>query len=147
MKAKTTTDHHSILKKAEDFHGHLGPFLVIGVRMGLGGLGRLDGTNENPLAVTASLPLRVPFSCIVDGLQITTHCTTGNQKLRLKDSPKVEAQFERKGHGKKVVVALNQTILETLKAQLTKKKLQDDELRELAWEVASIPESELLAIY
>jgi hypothetical protein len=65
----------------------------------------------------------------------------------VKDSPKVEAQFERRDNGKKVVVALNQTILEKLKAQLTERKLQDEELRELAWEVASIPESELLTIY
>lgn len=31
-----------ILKRAAEFHGHLGPFLVIGVRMGLIGLRELD---------------------------------------------------------------------------------------------------------
>lgn len=146
MKGKLSMEQVPLLKKAEDFHGHLGPFLAIGVRMGLMGLDRLNVTNDSPLMVTASLPLRVPFSCVVDGLQITTRCTTGNRKLRVKSSSRIEAEFEREDTGQKVVIILNPAILQTLKKQLLKKTLHDKELRELAWKIASMPENELLLI-
>lgn len=136
----------SILEKAAEFHGHLGPFLAIGVRMGRLGLDRVGIAKGKSLVVTASLPLRVPFSCIIDGLQITTKCTTGNQKLSLINSAKIQAKFERKDNGKETVVALNQSMFEELKAQLLSAGLPDEEVRELAWKIAAIPENELFTI-
>jgi hypothetical protein len=38
------------------------------------------------LIARAKLPLSTPFSCILDGIQATTQCTIGNQKLRIKNS-------------------------------------------------------------
>ena len=146
MKEKINKRYDSILKKAEEFHGHLGPFLVIGIKMGLVGLGRVEATKGSSLAVTASLPLRVPFSCIIDGLQITTKCTIGNQKLTLRESEKIQAEFKRKDNGQKTVVALNQSTFEKLKSQLLQETLPDEKVRKLAWKVAAIPEAELFLI-
>ena len=146
MKEKINKRYDSILKKAEEFHGHLGPFLVIGIKMGLVGLGRVEATEGSSLAVTASLPLRVPFSCIIDGLQITTKCTIGNQKLTLRESEKIQAEFKRKDNGQKTVVALNQSTFEKLKSQLLQETLPDEKVRKLAWKVATIPETELFLI-
>lgn len=146
MKEKMNKRYDSILKKAEEFHGHLGPFLVIGIKMGLVGLGRVEATKGSSLAVTASLPLRVPFSCIIDGLQITTKCTIGNQKLTLRESEKIQAEFKRKDNGQKTVVALNQSTFEKLKSQLLQETLPDEKVRKLAWKVATIPETELFLI-
>lgn len=146
MKEKINKRYDSILKKAEEFHGHLGPFLVIGIKMGLVGLGQVEATKGSSLAVTASLPLRVPFSCIIDGLQITTKCTIGNQKLTLRESEKIQAEFKRKDNGQKTVVALNQSTFEKLKSQLLQETLPDEKVRKLAWKVATIPETELFLI-
>lgn len=146
MKEKINKRYDSILKKAEEFHGHLGPFLVIGIKMGLVGLGQVEATKGSSLAVTASLPLRVPFSCIIDGLQITTKCTIGNQKLTLRESEKIQAEFKRKDNGQKTVVALNQSTFEKLKSQLLQETLPDEKVRKLAWKVAAIPEAELFLI-
>jgi formylmethanofuran dehydrogenase subunit E len=136
----------SILKKATELHGHLGPFLAIGVRMGLVGLDRIGPTNRKSLAVTASLPLRVPFSCIIDGLQISTQCTVGNQKLSLKNSSSIHAKFKRKEDEQEIIIALNKSTFEKLKSQLLQKRLSDDEVRKLAWKIVRIPESELFVI-
>lgn len=146
MKEKINKRYDSILKKAEEFHGHLGPFLVIGIKMGLVGLGQVEATKGSSLAVTASLPLRVPFSCIIDGLQITTKCTIGNQKLTLRESEKIQAEFKRKDNGQKTVVALNQSTFEKLKSQLLQETLPDEKVRKLAWKVATLPETELFLI-
>ncbi len=142
----TPSELKSILDKATEFHGHLGPFLVIGVRMGLIGLDRLNMPKDNSLRVTASLPLRVPFSCIIDGLQITTKCTVGNRKLSINDYKKIQAEFVMKNDGQKIVVSLNQSALEKLKQKLLRKNTKQDEIQELAWEIAKIPEEELFVV-
>lgn len=144
-KEDTSKNHSPIIEKAESFHGHLGPFLVIGVRMGQVGLNRLRVAEAKSIRITASLPLHVPFSCILDGLQIATKCTVGNRKLSLVDSAKIEAEFKRKDGGQKITVALNQSVIEKLEL-LPKEPLTDEELRELAWRVASVPEDELFVV-
>ncbi len=145
MTENKSEKYGSIFEKAEDFHGHFGPFLVIGVRMGLTGLNRLNAVKDKSLVVAASLPPHVPFSCIIDGLQVTTKCTVGNQRLSLKDSLKIQTQFETRD-GQKVVVALNQTVFEKLKSRLVNENLPEEEVRQLAWDVAAIPEDELFII-
>ena len=78
-----------------EFHGHLGPFLVLGVRMGLAGLRELKvKRGEKKLWVTAMLNYSIPISCALDGLQVATKCTLGNKKLRLLDSSGIAAKFE-----------------------------------------------------
>jgi formylmethanofuran dehydrogenase subunit E len=136
----------SIIERATEFHGHLGPFLVIGVRIGLIGLERLKTTENTSMTVAASLPLHVPFSCIIDGLQVTTKCTVGNQKLTMTDSTAIKAKFERKDNMQKSIIAVNPSAFETLKTQLLKKGLEKEEVEELAWKVAAIPEAELFTI-
>ena len=136
----------SVLEKAAEFHGHLGPFLAIGVRMGLIGLDQVGMGKGSSLAVTASLPLRIPFSCIIDGLQTSTKCTIGNQKLSVKSSGEIQVKFLRKDNGQKVVVALNQLMFAKLRSQLLQNMLPDEEVRELAWKVAAMPEDDLFVI-
>jgi len=83
LERNVDTELMSIVERAAEFHGHLGPFLVIGVRIGLIGLRELKikKKNEN-LRVTAMLRNSVPFSCIIDGIQVATKCTIGNQHHR-----------------------------------------------------------------
>jgi len=145
VKHSTSPDFAIILEKAAEFHGHLGPFLTIGVKMGLMGVDQLDNKTDS-LVVTASLPLRVPFSCIIDGLQITTKCTVGNRKLRLKDSAKIQVEFERQDNGHKTVVALNQSVFDKLKSQLLQEAMSDEEVRRLAWKIAAISEDKLFVL-
>ncbi|UCE95646.1 MAG: formylmethanofuran dehydrogenase subunit E family protein [Candidatus Bathyarchaeota archaeon] len=142
MRSTISEKNLSILRRAEDFHGHLGPFLVIGVRMGLVGLERLNLTEDKPLRVEAFLPLRTPISCVIDGLQIATRCTIGNGKLFIKDSEGVRVTFKR-NDGKKVVIVLNKLTFHNLMTKLLGEKLPDGKIRELAWSISTMPETEL----
>jgi formylmethanofuran dehydrogenase subunit E len=87
-KSKISSELASLIKKAAGFHGHLGPFLVIGVRMGslAKKILNVNAGENNKFRVTARLPLLTPFSCVIDGIQATTQCTVGNQKLRIENS-------------------------------------------------------------
>ena len=135
-----------ILRKAEEFHGHLGPFLVLGVRMGLVGVREL-GAKENAekLRVTVMSKYSVPFSCVIDGIQVATKCTVGNKKLRVKNSSGIAAKFELQNR-RCVSVAVNPVAFNKLKSQLLSKNVSSEELRELAQLVISMPEEELFIV-
>jgi len=135
-----------LLKRAGEFHGHLGPFLVLGLRIGLAGLRELNSkSGERKLEVTVKLPYSIPFSCTVDGLQIATKCTIGNKRLRIIDHSGIEAKFELES-GEQVTLAVNTDFLETLKGQLPSENLPNEVVRKLAQAVASTAETELFTV-
>ena len=134
-----------VLRKAEEFHGHLGPFLVLGVRMGLIGVRELGAKGNKELRVTAMVKDSPPFSCVIDGIQVTTKCTIGNKKLRLRSSSGIEAKFELPSR-EQVTVAVNPASFDKLKNELLAENVSSEEVRKLAQLVASMPEEELFII-
>jgi len=143
---KKEQDLDSIVREAVGFHGHLGPFLVIGIRMGLIGLRELKTTRGNPkLQATTIVKRAVPFSCAIDGIQVTTQCTVGNGKLKLKSTQEtVSAEFKL-NRGKQVTVTLKPRKFEELKRSMPKSARSYKNIQ-LAREVASTPEKELFTI-
>jgi formylmethanofuran dehydrogenase subunit E len=134
------------IAKAVDFHGHLGPFLVIGVRMGIIGMREIGlKDNDGKLRVVAYLRYAVPISCTLDGLQVTTKCTIGNQKLKLVDSTDIKAKFALPNK-KEVTVTVNPDAYDKLKGQLLSEKSSPKKVEHLAQLVASMPEKTLFLI-
>jgi len=135
-----------ILRKAIDWHGHLGPFLVLGVKMGIIGIRELEAIKGNPkLRVTVMTKPSVPFSCVIDGVQAATQCTLGNRKLRLQNSPKsVSAKFQIL-EGNTVNVTLNPAKQEELE-RLLSEHARSEEIEKIAHNVVSMPEKELFEI-
>jgi formylmethanofuran dehydrogenase subunit E len=144
----TDTGLMSIIERAKDFHGHLGPFLVIGVRMGLIGVRELGVKGrEEKLRATAMLRNSVPFSCVIDGIQIATKCTIGNKRLGLKHkSSQIAAKFELQDEEKEVNVLVNPVTFQELKSQLLAEDIPPEEVRKLAHVIASVPEEELFIV-
>jgi len=145
LKAKISEELTSLIKKAADFHGHLGPFLVIGVRMGTLAkkILNVNAGEGSKLRVTAWLPLLTPFSCIIDGIQATTQCTIGNQKLKMENSQtKIIVYFELKNSYKALRIHVDPKIIKELKNRYSEGASNE----ELAQEIASIPESQLFII-
>lgn len=69
MKQKIDSELTNLMEKGAEFHGHLGPFLVLGIRAGLIGLRELGAPRRfGQLNVTAKLKLSVSFSCLIDGI-------------------------------------------------------------------------------
>jgi formylmethanofuran dehydrogenase subunit E len=135
-----------ILEKAVDFHGHLGPFLVLGIRMGLIGLRELRVERGNPkLRVTVMTKPSVPFSCFIDGVQAATRCTIGNSKLRLRGSSKnVRVEFHMP-EGKEVTITLNPVKQEELE-KLVSKHAGFREMEKIARNIVFAPEKELFKV-
>jgi formylmethanofuran dehydrogenase subunit E len=97
---------------------------------------------DNKLRITARLPLLTPFSCIIDGIQATTQCTIGNQKLKRENSTKIIVYFELKNSHKALRIHVNPRIIKELKNRYSEGASNE----ELAQEIASIPESQLFII-
>jgi len=69
------------LDAAAAFHGHLGPNLIIGIKMGNHAIGVLQPENCFKLQTEVHCPARPPVSCIIDGLQLSTGCTMGKKSI------------------------------------------------------------------
>ena len=105
-----------LLKQAGRFHGHIGPFLAIGLRMGLIAnevLGR------SPMQTKARVRVRPqpPRSCVVDGIQFSTGCTMGKRNLELEaEEGAVSATFTR--DKRSLEVTLRDDLLRSMEAEL-----------------------------
>lgn len=135
----------SVLDDAVKLHGHLGPFLVIGVRMGnyAKRLMKLGVEECSGLRVDVRVPLSTPFSCTIDGIQTTTKCTVGNQKLVIEDSPKeMTATFSVRNSSVTLHVSVDSDVV----AELMRKISEGVACEELAAQVASLSEDQLFRI-
>jgi formylmethanofuran dehydrogenase subunit E len=135
----------SAFKEAVKFHGHLGAFLVIGVRMGklAGRILKCSAKSDVELRVTIKVPFVVPFSCTIDGIQTTTRCTIGNRKLTVKNSKKeIWAKFEVKGSNQTLSISVNPEVVSQLRQEMAKGVAN----KELARRVEAMPEKQLFAM-
>jgi formylmethanofuran dehydrogenase subunit E len=135
----------SAVSEAVRLHGHLGPFLVIGVRMGNIAKNLLKGHAKGSVMLNATIrvPFVVPFSCTIDGVQVTTHCTVGNQRLSLKSwKGGIHGSFTVGGSGKVVDVHVRKGVIEHLKKRMSEGATNED----LAQEISQMPEDKLFLV-
>lgn len=86
---------HEELKKIEEFHGHLGPYVVIGYRMGKIANEKLGSDPFTKKAIVWT-GIKPPISCMIDGIQIASGCTTGKGNLEIKNKDTPKAIFSNK---------------------------------------------------
>jgi formylmethanofuran dehydrogenase subunit E len=89
----------SVLAAAAEFHGHVGPWLALGLRAGLLARRRLL---DDPFRLRAVVrcPARRPFTCFIDGVQFGSGCTMGKGNIRHIASRRVGVTFSAPGRGR-----------------------------------------------
>jgi formylmethanofuran dehydrogenase subunit E len=127
-----------LLKRAVEFHGHLGPFLVLGLKAGLLANSLLGKDCFETTAVVATDP-NPPHSCLVDGVQFVTGCTMGKGNIKIKRSKSIYVLF-LKG-GRKLKLKLIRNVLGTIRNASSQK---DSE--KVALELLKKPAHELFVI-
>jgi formylmethanofuran dehydrogenase subunit E len=105
----------------ERFHGHVGPYVVLGYRSGRLALERM-GTNAFKLHAEVSAGSRPPMSCFVDGVQLGSGCTMGKGNITLHDEERVEVCFTCED-GRSLRIRVRPETLERLGPSLTKEDL------------------------
>lgn len=103
-------------ERAIEFHGHGGPFMVIGLRMGLLALNKLDAKGWFNLECTVALNWVPPDSCVIDGIQSSTGCTIGKHNIEVIRGDGISAVFS--AGGTSIRVSLRDEILAEIKTVL-----------------------------
>ena len=123
-------------------HGHVGPWNVLGWRMGKAALRELGAQwGQHELDIVCHIPLTTPYSCIADGLVVGSGNSIGRLDIRLSEvmtMADVHVSVRRKdGTGPVLLLKPNQKYLEKIRAA------PDAQLESLARECGELPEMEL----
>ncbi len=90
------------LEALRGFHGHLGVYVTLGLRMGEIGRRRL-GPYEGLAATVRSRPAP-PMLCVVDGIQFSSGCTMGKGNIRVEAGEEPEVRFAKEGRSLRVAL-------------------------------------------
>jgi formylmethanofuran dehydrogenase subunit E len=126
------------LRRAAEFHTHLGPFLVVGLRMGRV-VTRELGREPFTIKIQAHTGRVPPYSCLVDGLQVSTPCTVGNGGLAVTDHR--DMSIEAAKDGATLTVRLRKEMWQRIESECT-----EENQEEFACEIWEMPEGALLQI-
>lgn len=125
---KLTVERDNIKDMVErgiKLHGHSGPYLNLGIRMGLLALDQLGAKGYFGLSTEVELEYRTPMSCLIDGLQISTGCTMGKGNIKVKNNP-VPIKVTIKSEQKTITVTIKPEIYQLMDF----KKNTDEDLAE-----------------
>ncbi|MCM8757779.1 MAG: formylmethanofuran dehydrogenase subunit E family protein, partial [Candidatus Omnitrophica bacterium] len=100
------------LKEAEKFHGHLGPWLVLGLLAGSLALKKLKSKKYFGIEVRVFGADRKPKSCLIDGLQLSSGATYGKGNIKKFKGKKINIVFLK--NKQKLTLTLKDIILEKL---------------------------------
>lgn len=107
------------LKKAVEFHGHIGPYLVLGLLMGDLAIKELGCGRHFGLEVRVYGADKKPKSCLIDGLQLSTGATYGKGNIKKCAGRNTKAEFISLRNNKKIVLSLKPGLTRELSALKT----------------------------
>ena len=133
-----TSVSDELIKHVVEFHGHLGPFLVLGVKSGLlaNSLLGKDYFKTTAIVATDSSP---PSSCFVDGIQFVTGCTMGKGNIKLRKGKNISVLFMKEG--RKLRLRLNDKVLKSIKEISS-----EEDSKRLSLKLLDSPMSELFEV-
>ena len=103
----------NVLKQAARFHGHLGPWLVLGLHAGAYARKKLAAS---PFELNARVfcPAGTPYTCFVDGIQFSSGCTMGKGNISHYRAGGCRVEFTRKDRPGRVRLAVRPEIWDEL---------------------------------
>ena len=125
---KKRTLNPELEEAAIQFHGHDGPFMTIGLRMGLTALEMLDCKGWFDLSCEVKLNWSPPDSCVIDGIQSSTGCTMGKRNIKVTEQDGVEAVFSSKE--KVLSLRLKPEVIEKIKGNMTREYIPHELIEE-----------------
>ena len=109
-----TVDLDGLIDIGTKVHGHLGPFLVAGIRLGLLALELLDSPGYFGIHAESDTGSITPLSCLTDGIQIGSGCTAGKGNLTVTDARLPQARFTM-DDGRSVEIAVREEAVTTFR--------------------------------
>jgi len=107
-------DLSGLLRHAETIHGHLCPFLALGVKAGQYAMDHLAQESTGMEEVVAIVECN---NCFTDGIQVVTGCTFGNNALIYKDLGKTAVTVAKRADGAAVRLVVHPDFRERMFAR------------------------------
>ena len=127
-----------LLEEGVKFHGHLGPYLALGLRMGIVAVRMLKPKGLHELSVKVWTKKTPPQSCLLDGIQVSSGCTLGKGNVRVEAAEHIRATFRR---GRRSVIIEPTENITALLAKVSEQP--PTRLRETARALYRMPDREL----
>ncbi len=157
-----TPDYHqqpsdpAWLAPVVQLHGHLGPSVVAGARMGMIGRDAVGAKGYFDVEVTCDGPLaQPPQACFLDGIQAATGATTGKRTLNWVQADNLVVRVRNTQNGKTAELRPTPALMELLASFKAQPKAgvehgpgeQDHErLEAIARKIAVMPDSEVATV-
>lgn len=125
------------LEALRGFHGHLGVYVTLGLRMGA--IGKRRFGHHKGLAATVRSRPEPPMLCVVDGIQFSSGCTMGKGNIRVEAGDDPEVVFAKEG--RTLRVALRAGWRERIDREMAKELEREQSLY-----YYRAPEAELFAV-
>ncbi len=136
-----TANLREIIERGTLLHGHLGPFLVGGIRMGLLAVTLLESPGYFGLRAESEAGSTTPLSCLNDGIQIGSGCTTSKGNLAVIDGGRPRVRFAT--DDRSVTIELREEIVRSFRGAdviESARELETLPIEELfAWTIPSSP--------
>ena len=107
------------LNEARKFHGHLGPYLILGILAGESALEKLGCRKYFGLYVKIWGADRKPKSCLIDGLQLSTGATYGKGNIEKLNGSGIKIEFYTNLNHKKITLRFKGNLIQQLKGAKT----------------------------
>jgi|WetSurMetagenome_2_1015567.scaffolds.fasta_scaffold00235_9 inosine-uridine nucleoside N-ribohydrolase/formylmethanofuran dehydrogenase subunit E len=101
----------------DEFHGHLGVFSIVGAKMGIKAR-ELFGVGPDMLEVTSMAGSRPPYSCLNDGIQVSTGATLGMGTIHLAKTKKARPEAIFSYNNRSVRISLKKEYLDRVDADI-----------------------------
>ena len=102
------------IKEAVKFHGHLGPYLILGVLAGEIALKRIGVKKYFGLEVKVYGANQKPKSCLIDGLQLSTGATFGKGNIRKLAGKNIKISARNLKKNKEAIIFFQPSLVERL---------------------------------
>ena len=107
------------LSEAKKFHGHLGPYLILGILAGELAIRKLRCRRYFGLNVLVWGADKKPKSCLIDGLQLSTGATYGKSNIEKLNGSGIKIEFCNLLNHKKLILMFKDTLIQNLKETKT----------------------------
>jgi inosine-uridine nucleoside N-ribohydrolase/formylmethanofuran dehydrogenase subunit E len=101
----------------DEFHGHLGVFSIVGAKMGIRAR-EYFGVGPDMLSVVTYAGSRPPYSCLNDGIQVSTGATLGMGTIHLSPDSITKPSAIFTYRGRSVLITLKKEYLEKVDADI-----------------------------
>ena len=103
------------LAALQRFHGHLGIYVTLGLRMGA--IGKRTFGHWKGLHATVRTVPKPPMMCVVDGVQVGSACTMGKGNIAVEAADEPSVTFEKEG--RRLTIALKPGLRATVDSEMS----------------------------